>query len=78
MISKYKEKGRDYTVEELRSVLTSASIDMGAKGKDNKFGNGVIDISRALREIDGYGLACIVKEKTWWDKLKDKLTWMFP
>ena len=76
LISRYKEKGRDYTVEELRSVLQAASIDVGAKGKDNKFGHGIINVERALREIDGYGLSAEIKPKTWLQKLKIKLKWM--
>ena len=59
LISEYKENNKSYTVEELRNVLASASIDMGIKGKDNKFGHGIINIERALREIDGHGLGII-------------------
>jgi|TARA_R110000787_G_scaffold17748_1_gene55091 subtilisin family serine protease len=73
LISKYKKNGQSYTVEELRSVLQSASIDVGAKGKDNKFGYGIINVERALREIDGYGLSAEIKKDPWWKRLKEHL-----
>jgi subtilisin family serine protease len=75
LISEYRKKGQSYTVEELRNVLAAASMDMGAHGKDNKFGYGIINIERALREIDGHGLSDVIKKKTWSQKLKDKLKW---
>lgn len=75
LISKYKKNGRSYTVEELRSLLTSASIDVGKVGRDNKFGNGIINLQRALREIEGNGLTDIIpnKNKNWIDNLKEKI-----
>lgn len=76
LISKYKKNNKTYTVEELRAVLAAASIDMGEKGVDNKFGYGIINIARALREIDGYGLSeAVSPKKSWCERLKDKIRW---
>lgn len=72
LISKCKEEGRSYTSEKLRTLLASVSIDMGAVGKDEKFGNGIIDVRAAIREIEGLGIE--VPHKTdWISILKEKL-----
>lgn len=76
LISKYKKNNQSYTVEEIRNLLAASSINLGEKKKDSMFGYGIINIERALREIEGYNLASIEpKEKSWIDKLKEKIKW---
>jgi subtilisin family serine protease len=77
LISKYKTLGTSYKVEELRNILASTSIDVGDAGRDNKFGYGVINVERALREIEGYNLTnqVFIPKKTWIQKIKEKIKW---
>ena len=60
----------------MRNVLAAASTDVGKQGFDNQFGYGVINVDRALREIEGYNLSAqVFPEKTWVQKLKEKVKW---
>lgn len=70
LISKHKKENTPYTSEKLRSLLSSATIDLGSEGDDEKFGKGIIDVNSALRQIKGLGLE---PKKTWINNLKDKL-----
>ncbi len=44
---------RDLTVDELDSLLTSTATDLGAAGRDDTFGHGLINAYHALVEVAG-------------------------
>lgn len=70
IISEYKKNGSTYTVEELRNLLTSTSIDVGPKGTDNKFGYGIINIAKALEQLK---VAPEEKKSSWRETLITRL-----
>jgi subtilisin family serine protease len=76
IISKYRSNNQPYGVEEIRNILAATAIDIGKAGKDNKFGYGIINIERALREIEGHNMTNqVFPKKSWVDKIKEKIKW---
>jgi minor extracellular protease Epr len=46
ILSEAKKQNKQYTIEELKSILTQSCDDYGPIGKDNLFGHGIININK--------------------------------
>lgn len=48
IISEGKKKNITYSINQLKRILTKSCTDYGAIGKDNEFGNGIININKLI------------------------------
>lgn len=44
LISRFRDKGEDYTVDKIKKLLIAESDDKGVTGKDDSWGYGVVDV----------------------------------
>jgi subtilisin family serine protease len=49
---------RDLSVDELRALLRATARDLGSVGHDGQFGDGLIDVCRAMVQVLGRDAAC--------------------